>query len=48
MWILVLAGIVAALVLIVKDLIKKAVKGETSCSCGCKDCAMHGECHKDK
>ncbi|MBQ6555098.1 MAG: FeoB-associated Cys-rich membrane protein [Firmicutes bacterium] len=39
MWVFVLLGVIAALIFIVKDLLKKAVKGETSCSCGCADCA---------
>lgn len=42
--ILILAAIVAGIaVKMVKD--KKA--GKSSCGCGCANCALRGECHKN-
>ncbi|MBR3296178.1 MAG: FeoB-associated Cys-rich membrane protein [Clostridia bacterium] len=40
---LVLAGIVG---LIIYKMVKDKKQGKTSCSHGCQNCAMHGQCHK--
>ena len=40
---LVLIAIVATIIVV---LVKNKKQGKTSCSCGCKNCAMRGACHK--
>ncbi len=43
----VLIGAALALLLggIVWGMVRKKRKGESSCGCGCSDCAMNGACH---
>ena len=43
--IIVLAIIAAAVVLIIRRMIRQKRAGKTSCSCGCENCAMRGSCH---
>ena len=42
---LIIFGIVA---LIIANEIKKKKRGESSCSCGCGNCAFKDNCHKPK
>lgn len=42
---LILAGVVAAIIVY---MIKSRKQGKSSCGCGCKGCAMHGACHRQK
>ena len=32
---------------IVWSMIRNKKKGKTSCGCGCENCAMRGQCHKE-
>ncbi|MCR5593009.1 MAG: FeoB-associated Cys-rich membrane protein [Saccharofermentans sp.] len=32
--------------LAVRSLIKKKIKGESTCGCGCSNCPASGTCHK--
>ncbi|MCR4814193.1 MAG: FeoB-associated Cys-rich membrane protein [Lachnospiraceae bacterium] len=42
---LIVAGVLTAIVIsVVRD--KKA--GKSSCGCGCANCAMKGQCHKER
>ena len=34
--------------LIVWRMIRQRMRGETSCGCGCENCAMKGVCHTTK
>ena len=43
--ILVLLGLLAILGAIVWSMIRKKKRGETSCGCGCSNCAMRETCH---
>ena len=42
---LILAAVVA---LIIYRLVEDRRKGRSSCGCGCSNCAMQGECHKQR
>ena len=33
---------------IVSSLIRDKKKGNSSCGCGCANCALAGKCHKDR
>ncbi len=33
---------------LIVHLVKQKKQGKSSCSCGCKNCAMQGCCHKEK
>jgi len=44
--IIVAAILIAVVVAIIRSAIKKSRNGETTCSCGCKNCAMSEICHK--
>lgn len=45
----IIALIIAAIVVgIIVNEIKKKKRGETSCSCGCGNCAFKDNCHKPK
>ena len=37
--------LLAVLGAIVQNMIRKKKRGETSCGCGCSNCAMRGTCH---
>ena len=43
--ILVLLAVVAAVAVIVWKMWNDKKRGRTSCSHGCSNCAMHGQCH---
>lgn len=38
--------LIAIIGLIVAKIIKDKRKGKSSCGCGCANCAMRGQCHK--
>ncbi|MBR4223634.1 MAG: FeoB-associated Cys-rich membrane protein [Oscillospiraceae bacterium] len=39
--------LIALVISVIAGMIKDKRKGKHSCSCGCKNCAMQGMCHKD-
>lgn len=41
---LILALIVGA---VIYSMIRDKKSGKGGCGCGCKNCAMHGQCHKE-
>ena len=43
--ILVGLGVLALLVGVIVYMIRQKRRGETSCGCGCTNCAMRGTCH---
>ncbi len=40
--------LLAVIAFIVASLIRNKRKGKSSCGCGCKECAMSGNCHSKK
>ena len=46
--ILVALGLAAAVLAIVRGLIRDKKKGKSSCGCNCAHCAMAGTCHQKK
>ena len=46
----ILVGLALALLLggIILHMIRQKKRGETSCGCGCANCAMNGTCHAKK
>ena len=40
--------LLAIVVLISIHLVREKKRGQSSCVCGCADCAMHGSCHSAK
>ncbi|MCD7852827.1 MAG: FeoB-associated Cys-rich membrane protein [Oscillospiraceae bacterium] len=40
---LILAAVVA---LIIRGQVRSKKQGKSSCTCGCANCSLHGECHK--
>ena len=40
--------LLAIVVLISRHLVREKKRGQSSCGCGCADCAMHGSCHSAK
>ena len=46
-WSTIVVGLALAAVIggIVLHMIRQKRRGETSCGCGCSNCAMRGECH---
>ncbi|MCM1007707.1 MAG: FeoB-associated Cys-rich membrane protein [Ruminococcus flavefaciens] len=47
-WIIALIILTAAVALIIYSLIRDKKHGKSSCSHGCSNCAMHGQCYKGK
>ena len=45
--ILVVLVLAAAVLAIVRSLIRNKKKGKSSCGCNCAHCAMAGTCHKN-
>ena len=46
--ILICLVLLAVVALILRSLLRQKKQGESSCGCGCADCAMHGSCHSAK
>lgn len=46
-WIFGLIFVVLIVGLAVFSLIRNKKQGKTSCGCGCTNCALNGECHKN-
>lgn len=46
--IIIAAVLLAVVILIVAYLVRKKRRGETSCGCGCSDCAMSDSCSKKR
>ncbi|MCM1269696.1 MAG: FeoB-associated Cys-rich membrane protein [Ruminococcus flavefaciens] len=47
-WIIALIILTAVVALIIYSLIRDKKQGKSSCSHGCSNCAMHGQCHQGK
>ncbi|MBR1735423.1 MAG: FeoB-associated Cys-rich membrane protein [Firmicutes bacterium] len=48
-WVFVLIGLIVIVALIIRSIIKNIKSGKGTCSCGCSECAGHGQCcDKDK
>ncbi|MBR6242622.1 MAG: FeoB-associated Cys-rich membrane protein [Ruminococcus sp.] len=45
-WVIVLIVLIAVVGLIIYSMIRDKKQGRSSCSHGCQNCAMHGQCHK--
>lgn len=43
--ILICAILILIVFLIIRYLLRQKKAGKSSCSCGCANCAMHGQCH---
>ena len=41
---MVVAGVLAAIIF---SIVRDKKKGKSSCGCGCENCAMKGQCHKE-
>ena len=39
-------GLLAVVALIILKMVKDQRSGKSSCGCGCSNCAMRGQCHK--
>lgn len=46
-WIFGLIFVILIVGLAVFYLIRNKKQGKTSCGCGCSNCALNGECHKN-
>lgn len=46
--VIITSAILAIVVLIIVNQIRKKKKGQSSCGCGCSNCAMSEMCHKKK
>ena len=44
--IVVLAVVIVAVAAVVVKMVRDRLHGKSSCSCGCENCAIRGECHK--
>ena len=46
--ILICAALIVVVAAIILHLVRNKKKGNSSCGCGCENCAMHGTCHSKK
>ena len=44
-WVMVLIVLIALVGWIIYSIIRDKKQGKSSCSHGCSNCAMHGQCH---
>ncbi|MBQ8350183.1 MAG: FeoB-associated Cys-rich membrane protein [Ruminococcus sp.] len=47
-WIIALIILTVVVALIIYSLIRDKKQGKSSCSHGCSNCAMYGQCHQSK
>lgn len=46
--IIICAVLAAVVIMIVMSMVKNKKQGNSSCGCGCKNCAMQNSCHSKK